>query len=161
MGAFMFKLASVIFLLFSFANCPQPVKQPASSGATNRNEPSGTKSIPSLSYCDLIKSHSSYDGKPVRLKASWRFGFETSFLNSRECSEQPKAWLEFVDDKDACSQSKKNRNTVGQNDKEADVTVVGKLYGPGNYGHLGAYEYKFVVTCMENLKVTDYDNTEK
>ena len=157
----MLKLVSVTFLLFLFANCPQPVRQPAPPDAVNRNESSDKRSIPTLSYCDLIKSHGRYEGTPVRLKASWTFGFETSFLNGKDCSEQAKAWVEFVEDKDACSQSKKNRNTVGQNDKEADVTVVGRLFGPGRYGHLSAYEYKFVVTCLENLKVTDSGNTEK
>jgi len=90
-----------------------------------------------------------YAGKLLRIKASWQFGFERSFLYTRQCSQQPKAWLEFVDNKDACSQSKKNRIARGKHDKEADVTVTGKLYGPGHYGHLGAYEYKFVVVCME------------
>ena len=157
----MLKFISVLFLLFSFANCLHSVNQPAPSNGTNRNDSSDKKSIPSLSYCDLLKSHSRYNGKLARIKAAWQFGFETSFLSGSECLGQPKAWLEFADDKDACPQSKENRNAPGRNDKEADVTVVGKLYGPGKYGHLGAYEYKFVVTCMEEIKVTASDNTEK
>lgn len=154
----MFKLISLIFLLFSFADCPHSVKQPDN---TNRNDSSGKQAITSLSYCALLKSPSRYDGKLIRVKASWQFGFETTFLYDHECSEQPKAWLEFVDDKDACPETKGNRSAPGKNDKEADVTVVGRLYGPGRYGHLGAYEFKFVVVCMEEIKVTVSNNTEK
>ncbi len=157
----MLKLISVIFLLLSFANCLHSVRQPVQPDNTNRNDSSDTKSIPLLSYCDLLKSHSRYDGKLVRVKASWQFGFERSALYDKKCSRQPEAWLEFVDDNEACPKSKENRNAPGKQDKEADVTVVGRLYGPARYGHLGAYEYKFVVTCMEELKVTASDNTEK
>lgn len=157
----MLKFISITFFLFTFVNCLHTVNQPGQPNNINRNDSSDTKSIPTLSYCDLLKSHSRYSGKLVRLKASWRFGFERSFLSGKECSEQSMAWLEFVDDKDACPQSKENRTLPGANDKEADVTVVGRLYGPGKYGHLGAYEYKFVVTCMEKIKVTVADNTEK
>ena len=157
----MFKLISVMFLLFSFANCLHSVRQPAQPDNTNRNDSSDTKSIPSLSYCDLLKSHSRYDGKLVRVKASWQFGFEVSSLSGSECPEQPKAWLEFVDDNEACPKSKENRDAPGKQDREADVTVVGRLYGPARYGHLGAYEYKFVVTCMEKLKVTASENSVK
>src|SRR4051812_45169733 len=130
----MLKLISVMLLLFSFANCLHSVRQPAQPDDTNRNDSSDTKSIPSLSYCDLLKSHGRYDGKLVRVKASWHFGFESSFIEGKECSGQPKAWLEFVDDKDACPKSKENRDAPGKQDKEADVTVVGRLYGPANYG---------------------------
>jgi hypothetical protein len=160
-GGRMFKLVSIIFLLFSFSNCLHSVRQPAQPGNTNRNDSSDTEIIPSLSYCALLKSPSRYDGKLIRVKASWQFGFETTFLYDRLCPEQPKAWLEFVDDKDTCPETKKNRGAPGKNDKEADVTVTGRLYGPGRYGHLGSYEFKFVVVCMEEIKVTVSDNTEK
>ena len=149
----MLKLISVTFILFSFANCLHSVSHHA--------QPDDTKSIPSLSYCDLLKSHSRYEGKLVRTKASWQFGFERSSFYDKECAGQPNAWVELVDDKDACQKSKENRNVPGKNDKEADVTVVGRLYGPARFGHLGAYEYKFVVTCIEEIKVTASENTEK
>ena len=151
----MLKLISVMFLLFSFANCLPSVSQTAPQDTVNGNDSSDAKSIPSLSYCDLLKFHSRYDGKLVRVKASWQFWFEHSSLQDRKCPKQPAAWLSFADDKESCLKSKENRNAPGKQDKEADVTVVGRLYGPGRYGHLGAYDYKFVVTCLEELKVTD------
>ncbi|MGA9769279.1 MAG: hypothetical protein WBV94_09580 [Blastocatellia bacterium] len=157
----MLKLISVIFLLFSFANCLPSVSQPAQPQNTTRGESYDSKSIPSLSYCDLMKSRRRYTGKLVRLKASWQFGFERSSIYDGKCSGRPKSWLAFVEDKDACPASKANRNVPGKNDKEADVTVVGRLYGPARFGHMGAYDYKFEVVCMEEIKVTDSDITEK
>jgi hypothetical protein len=37
-------------------------------------------------------------------------------------------------------------------DNKADVVVTGQLHGGGGYGHMGAYRYKFVVTCLESYK---------
>jgi starvation-inducible outer membrane lipoprotein len=157
----MLKFVSITLLLFALGNSLHTVCQSVQTDTIHSDDSADTKSVPTLSYCDLLKSQSRYAGKLVRIKASWQFGFERSFLYTRQCSQQPKAWLEFVDDKDACSQSKDNRNAPSKYDKEADVTVTGKLYGPGHYGHLGAYEYKFVVVCMEKIKVTASDNTDK
>jgi hypothetical protein len=150
----MLKLVSITLLLFSFSNCLHPVKQPAQPENINRNDSSGAQAIASVSYCALLKSPNLYGGKLLRVKASWQFGFEVTFLHDSQCPDQPKAWLEFVDDKDACPRSKENINAPGKNDTGADVTVVGRLFGPGRYGHLGAYEFKFVVVCMEEIKIT-------
>ena len=153
----MLKLISIIFLLFSITDCLGQVSRPVNSDDKKRNNSSDTQAISSLSYCELIKSPGRYEGKLIRIKASWQFGFENTFLHDKACPERPQAWLEFVDDKQACPKSKENRDAPGKHDKGADVTVVGRLYGPGRYGHLGAYEFKFVVTCMEEIKITDSD----
>jgi hypothetical protein len=100
-----------------------------------------------------MKDQRRYKGSPVRLKATWQFGFEVSSLYDPGCFDQPKAWLEFADDKVTCPETKTNRNLPHELDKEAEVTVTGTLHGPGRYGHLGAYEFKFVVTCLEKIKV--------
>jgi hypothetical protein len=160
-GGTMLKLIFIILLLFLPGNYLHIVSQPAQSKNIQPDDSSDKKSIPSLSYCDLLKSHSRYARKLVRLKAAWRFGFEHSFLYDKQCDQHPRAWIEFVDDKDACPASKKNRTIPVQTDLEADVTVTGKLYGPGHYGHLGFYDYKFVITCLEEIKVTASNNTDK
>ena len=148
----MSRLTSITLLLI-FTNCSLVASQPARPDNTSRGNVSDTQTIPSLSYCALVKSPKLYAGKLVRIKAIWQFGFETTFLQSRDCSEQPQAWLEFADEKALCPETKENRNAPGQSDKEADVTAVGRLYGPGRYGHLGDFQFKFVVVCLENIKV--------
>lgn len=122
-----------------------------------RNSSADARAIPTLGYCVLLEHASVHVGKLVRLNATWQFGFETTLLNDRTCPQQPVAWLEFADEKALCPQTRKNRSAPGQSDKEADVTVVGRLHGPGRYGHLGDYQFKFVVACLEKIKVTSSD----
>ena len=153
----MLKLISITFLLLALTNCSLMVNRSTQLDNTPRGNSSDAKSIPSLSYCALVKAPDLYSGKLVRVKASWQFGFETTSLNDRSCPEQLPAWLEFADEKELCAKTEKNRSLPGQSDKEADVTVVGKLYGPGRYGHLGDYQFKFVVVCLEEIKVTSSD----
>lgn len=153
----MLKSISITFLLLSLANCSATGSRSIQQGKTPRGNSSDGNAAVSLSYCDLLKTPKLYVGKQVRIRASWQFGFETSFVYDRECPLLPKAWLEFVNDDEACPQTKQNRSLPTQSDKEAEVTVVGKLYGPGRHGHLGDYEYKFVVTCLEKLEVTSSD----
>lgn len=145
------KLALTIISLFLITSCS------TTNLSAQSNNSSKTQTIPSISYCALLKNPKLYSGKTVRIKAVWQFGFETTSLQDRQCIDQPKAWLEFADEKQLCPETKKNRTLPKQSDKEADVTVTGRLYGSGRYGHLGDYQFKFVVECMENIKVTSSD----
>ena len=118
---------------------------------------SDSRSSSPLRYCKLLEGARRYSGKQVRVTAHWRFGFETTILFEPACPERTGAWLEFADDSLSCPESERNRNAPGPHDKEAEVIVTGRLIGPGRYGHLGAYEYKFVATCLEKIKITDSD----
>lgn len=153
----MFKIVPIALLLFSLSPSTIPVSGSAQRVDRPPDSSADARAIPSLRYCVLLEHPSGHIGKLVRLNAAWQFGFETTFLHDRECPGQPGAWLEFADEKELCPETKKNRSAPGQSDKEADVTVVGRLYGPGRYGHLGDYQFKFVVTCLEKIKVTSSD----
>lgn len=150
----MLKIVPTALLLFLLPNSTISV-----SGTAKRvNRPlynsTEARAIPALGYCVLLKQPKRFVGKLVRLNASWQFGFETTFLHDRSCPQHPGAWLEFADEKELCPETKKNRSVPTQSDNEAAVTVIGRLYGPGRYGHLGDYQFKFVVTCIEKIKVT-------
>jgi hypothetical protein len=149
----MLRLIATILLLLSFDNNSVWGSQPTRQSKTPPGNSSAQKVIPSVAFCALLKSSKRYAGKLVRTQARWQFGFENTSLSDKHCPQQP-TWLEFVDDQTACPESAKNRNTPEPSDKEAEVTVVGRLYGPGRFGHLGDYPYKFVVVCMEKIKVT-------
>jgi hypothetical protein len=150
-------IVSLVLLTFlvCFVGLPASYSPVLATGAGNDSTIS--EEPPSIKYCALLGGADRYVGKEVRLSASWKFGFETSYLFDRKCSGRPPAWLEFAEDGQSCPESRVNRKIPGPHDNEADVTAVGKLYGPGRYGHLGAYEYKFVVTCLEKIKVTSSD----
>jgi hypothetical protein len=153
----MFKIIPIALLLFSLTQSTIPASESAQRVNRPRNSSADARAIPSLRYCVLLEHQKVHIGKLVRLDATWQFGFETTFLRDRECPQQPGAWLEFADEKELCPETKKNRSAPGQSDKEADVTVLGRLYGPGRYGHLGDYQFKFVAACLEKIKVTSSD----
>lgn len=153
----MLKIIPIALLLFSLTQSTIPATESAQRVNPQRDSSADARAIPSLGYCVLLERSNIHIGKLVRLNASWQFGFETTFLHARECSQQPGAWLEFADEKELCPAARKNRDAPGPHDKEADVTVIGRLIGPGRYGHLGAYQYKFVVTCLQKIKITASD----
>jgi hypothetical protein len=157
----MFKLAAITCLLFSLANGLLPASAPAQPAYPSYSDSTDGQALPSPSYCVLLESPKRYAGKLVRLRASWRFGFETSLLYDKGCSQQSHTWLEFADEKALCPQTKEKQSLLSRSDKEAEITVVGRLYGPGRYGHLGDYQFKFVVVCLEKIKVTASEMQER
>jgi hypothetical protein len=152
----MLKIAPIALLLFSISHATTPINR-STRPVSSRNSSTEARTIPTLGYCALLEHATTHVGKLVRLKATWQFGFEATLLNDRKCPQQPGAWLEFADEKELCPQTRKNQSTPGHSDKEADITVVGRLYGPGRYGHLGDYQFKFVAVCLEKIKVTSSD----
>jgi hypothetical protein len=108
-----------------------------------------------ISYCELFGSPSRYrTGEEVRIKATWTYGFEWSYLSDRECLTEPKAMFELADEDRLCAASKKNVKKINHKgfDNKADVIVVGMLRDCGGCGHMSGYHYKFVVTCFESYK---------
>jgi hypothetical protein len=124
---------------------------PCSQGERSAQKPDGP-----VPYCNLFRNADRYPaGKSVRVTATWTYGFEWSYLSSRDCLDQPKAWVEFVDDERLCPESKPNLKKMTHGfDNKADVIVVGELRDCGGCGHMGAYRRKFVVTCLESYKKT-------
>lgn len=148
----MMQLFSMIFSIFLMINWS------AASPSTGSSDSVDDQAIPSVSYCGILKDPKAYTGKLVRIKAVWQFGFEITSLYDRKCREKPQAWLEFADEKHLCPETNRNLSIPGRSDKEAEVTVTGRLYGPGRYGHLGGYQFKFVVVCLEKVKVISSDS---
>ena len=57
-----------------------------------------------VKFCDLLRNHAPYNGKEVTVRASYRYGFEWSYLYCLDCPDQDHVWLEFSDDLDDASQ---------------------------------------------------------
>jgi len=129
------------------------------SGFSSQGKGTKPKTSEPVSYCELFRNHDRYPtGKSVRVIATWTYGFEWTYLSSRDCLDQPKAWVEFVDDDKRCPAFKHNlkKMTHGFANK-ANVTVVGELRDCGGCGHMGVYHYSFVVSCLESYKKTPVD----
>ena len=109
--------------------------------------------MPEVSYSELVKNKNAYIGKTVRLHAVWTYGFEWTYLCDSECKNVEKAWVEIADEEELCNSRGGVRKKLGRKyDNRADVIVLGRLDGPSGYGHMGAYPFRFVVTCFEKYK---------
>lgn len=118
-----------------------------------------TEQIPTLSYNELLRNKDKYLGKTVRLKSIWGYGFEWSVLCDSECKDEtPEVWVDFVYEDDLCkgSKGKLKKGSNHHSDNKAEVVFVGKLLS-GVFGHLGAYQYQFTVSCVEKLKKLKVD----
>jgi len=102
-------------------------------------------------YCDIVNDPIKFDGKPIIVWATYRYGFEVQELFCLECRDQGKAWLEFSDALD-----KKSRNALKKLPKrEGTINAVfrGTFEASGGpYGHL-EYRFKFVVTEVRQPEV--------
>src|SRR5438045_3177385 len=57
-----------------------------------------------VSFCDLLRNPQKYKGEQVRVRATYRYGFEWSQLYCLDCTDQGKAWLQIPSALDEASQ---------------------------------------------------------
>jgi hypothetical protein len=106
--------------------------------------------IPYVAYCDLIHGPKKYGGKLVRTNVTYRYGFEWAEFYCLDCSEgEGRTWVSF--EEELCKKSKKIKSN-GFAGRTVNMQVVGTFVGPGAYGHMGAYQFKFVVRCIEKAE---------
>lgn len=109
-----------------------------------------------VAYCDLLRAPASYDGKLVRVRATYRYGFEWSEFYCTDCSEKGRTWVDYDESYESCTKSKFRKKLEGNGEigRTVNVVAVGKFYGSGGgYGHMNAYRYKFLVHCVERAEV--------
>ena len=104
-----------------------------------------------VSYREVFSKKDSYQGKLIRLKLIWKFGHSFSFVYDPACKECPSSWMTFANAGDLCEGTEeklKDLNSEFYN--ETELTAVGRIYRcEAGCGHSSAYEYRFVVTCLE------------
>lgn len=122
------------------------------------------KTIPKLTYCELIKHSEKYDDKVVEVTAIYGNGFEKSYLYDKEdCKNglsQSQTWVaydkSFVMEGDS-EEAKTNNKISGFGVWE--VTAIGRFKrakGPQRYGHLGCCQYEFdFMKILQAEKISD------
>ena len=112
---------------------------------------SSTSEIQTVAYCELLSNPEKYDRKIVRTTATYRFGFEWSEFYCLDCWDgKQRTWVEY----DALCENSKKIKDNGFRGRTVNVQVVGMFFGAARmgYGHMNAYQYKFVVQCIEKAK---------
>ena len=103
-----------------------------------------------VTFCDLVRNPEKYNGQEVRIRATWRYGFEWSQLYCLECLDKGKAWLEMHPDLDEASErSLKRAPKAGI----VNLTVRGVFLSGDTYGHQNAYCYKIVASKISDVAV--------
>jgi len=119
--------------------------------AQNSPKAASVSEIPTIDYCELIHNPGKYDGKVVRTAVTYRFGFEWSEFYCLNCWDgHHRTWVESGE---LCSGSEKIKPN-GFRGRTVNLQVVGTFYGPvrPGHGHLNAYQYKFIINCIEKAK---------
>ena len=98
--------------------------------------------------CELIRNPEKYNGKLVRVRATWVYGYEWSYLHCLDC-DQP-VWL------DTSELDEKSEKTLRHKPKGAgnvNVDVEGVFQAGGTFGHQNGYKYQLTAHTVANPAV--------
>lgn len=110
-----------------------------------------------VDYCELIKNPSLYDGKKVRVEATYRYGYEWSEIYCPDCFDLKKrTWVKLDNLNESCTSKKLLKKLSKDSPKGRTLSVVfsGTFESAKNrYGHLNGYQFQLEVSCVEKAKV--------
>lgn len=104
------------------------------SGATHAQE--------AMTFCHLLRNADKYDGQLVRVRATFRYGYEWQQLYCLNCLDKGKAWLEVPVDLD--DKSEKAFKKMPKRAGIVNLTVGGIFHFGKSYGHLNGYRYELI-----------------
>ena len=92
-----------------------------------------------------MRNPEEYNGKEVKVRATWVYGFEWSYLHCLGC--EGRVWLETseLDEK-----SEKTIRHIPKGDAIVNVDVEGVFEAGGGFGHMNGYKYQFKVRSIAN-----------
>lgn len=109
-----------------------------------------------VAYCDLLRNPTSYDGKVVRVRATYRYGFEWSEIYCTGCSVKGSTWLDFDESYESRTKRGVKKKLEGDSflGRTVNIVAVGKFIGSGGgYGHMNGYNYMLLVQSVERAEV--------
>jgi len=97
-----------------------------------------------MKFCELMRDSEKYNGKLVKIRATWIYGFEWSYLHCLDCDTR--VWLNTseIDEKS----EKMLKHTPGAG--IVNVDVEGVFHAGGHYGHLNGYKYELAAHSVDN-----------
>lgn len=144
------------YLLAFIAFASFTVPPSSQKDSYSRLQPCDAGDVITVDYCDLLRKPELYDQKVVRIQAIYRYGYEWSELYCPDCLTEGRTWVDFDELSETCTKSEvaKKIDDNGFKGRTASVLIVGKFYGSGSgYGHMNAYQFKFLASCVEQAKV--------
>lgn len=119
-----------------------------------------------VTFCDLVRNPEKYNGQEVRVRATYRYGFEWSELYCLDCLDKGKAWLDLVA-VDGAAERTFRRLPKGAG--IVNLTVQGVFVSGETYGHQNGYRYQITPNKITDVKVvqkgmksrTEEERTEK
>ena len=128
---------------------------------------SPTKTIPTVSYCELIRNPDRYDRKTIRVKATLLVSFEVSTLEDSQCDIGRSIWVEFDGSHNSCTPKRVrksfdnifNSSEVGRSTRGEIIAIgrfemarkIGTRPTPSGFGHLDQYPYQLTIKCLEQV----------
>ncbi len=99
-------------------------------------------------FCDLMRNPAEYSGKLVKIRATWVYGFEWSYLHCLDC--EGRVWL---DTSQIDEQSEKALKHTPKGAAIVNMDVEGVFQTGGSFGHLNGYRYQLLAYTVKNLRV--------
>jgi hypothetical protein len=103
---------------------------------------------PTTTLCELIRHGEYYNGKLVKVRATWVYGYEWSYLHCLDCDER--GWL------DTSELDERSEKTVKHTPKYSgivNIDVEGIFQAGGTFGHLHGYRYQLRAHTIDNSAV--------
>jgi hypothetical protein len=105
----------------------------------------------SVKLCDLLRNPEKYRDQQVKVRATFRYGFEWQQLYCLDCLDKGRAWLWLPNDMD--EESEKVFKKMPKGDGIVNLTVVGVFHFGSSYGHLNGYRYELIAQKISDVAV--------
>ena len=102
-----------------------------------------------VTFCDLLRNPEKYNGQQVRVRATYRYGFEWSQLFCLECLEKSQAWLDTTRLNDDSVRAFRKLPGAGI----VNLTVQGTFMSGSTYGHNNGYRYQIMAEEVRDVKI--------
>lgn len=103
-----------------------------------------------VTFCDLVRNPAKYNGKEIRVRATYRYGFEWSELYCLDCLDRGKAWLVPIAIDEGVERAFKR---LPEGAGIVNLTVEGVFASGDTYGHQNGYRYQITPYKITDVKV--------
>jgi hypothetical protein len=144
----------LLAFLFAFTNAEaQTVRRNASK-------------VPTVAFCELTSNPEKYVGKIVRTQANYTVWWESSYLYGDRCRDAEHAVHNHRDcsDNDAACEKRffgqwkkldpymRSKTSPIQTVYRVNAVFIGRLVGPGEFGHLSGFKYEFRIRRVGKVR---------